>query len=270
MNVLDEWSFAVEAGKIAEFSRAVAGVPSDAAPPTFTMVAGAGMVERLVTETLKLDRGRTLHGEQGYEYLSPIRAGMTLTCRASLVSDVMKPGRTGPMRVMTMSVIYADAATGTDLVRETMTTIEKAASAAPPQPSPAAQGAGHPPEPSENPVLPPVTFGPVTRTDLVRYAGASGDFNPLHHDPDFARAAGLPDVMAHGMYSAGLVASQVERWLGAGAMARFLVRFRAPVWVGDALLLTCDRMEGADLDLTLRRGQDIVLSATVCLSRSDP
>jgi len=116
----------------------------------------------------------------------------------------------------------------------------------------------------------PVTLGPVTRTDLVRYAGASGDFNPLHHDPDFARAAGLPDVMAHGMYSAGLVASQVERWFGAGSMVRFAVRFRAPVWVGDRLVLSCDRIDGADLDLSLRRGDDIVLSATVRLAGKGP
>ena len=116
----------------------------------------------------------------------------------------------------------------------------------------------------------PVTLGPVTRTDLVRYAGASGDFNPLHHDPDFARAAGLPDVMAHGMFSAGLVASQVERWFGAGAMVRFAVRLRAPVWVGDRLVLSCDRIDGADLDLSLRRGDDIVLSATVRLAGKGP
>ena len=58
---------------------------------------------------------------------------------------------------------------------------------------------------------PAFTFGPVTRTDLVRYAGASGDMNPIHHDEDFARASGLPSVMAHGMLSAGLLASFVTR-----------------------------------------------------------
>ena len=59
-------------------------------------------------------------------------------------------------------------------------------------------------------------FGPVSRTDLVRYSGASGDFNPLHHDEGFARAAGLPGVMAHGMFSAGLLGyastSSFSRW----------------------------------------------------------
>ncbi len=271
MSVLEEWSFPVEAGKIAAFARAVGAPASDCAAPTFTMVAGSGMVERLVGGTLKLDQGRTVHGEQGFEYLSPIRAGMTLRCRATLASDVVKPGRAGPMRVVTIRVAYADAGTGADLVRETMTTIEKAGNAARAHPTPPPQGAREAPVAGGGtPEFPPVTLGPVTRTDLVRYAGASGDFNPLHHDPDFARAAGLPDVMAHGMYSAGLVASELERWFGVGSMAAFAVRFRAPVWVGDRLLLSCDGREGGKLELTLRRDNEIVLSATAHLARKGP
>jgi acyl dehydratase len=82
---------------------------------------------------------------------------------------------------------------------------------------------------------PAFKHGPVTRTDLVRYAGASGDFNPLHHDDDYARASGLPSVMAHGMFSAGLLASFVTRWFGAGSVRRFKVRFRERVFPGDVL-----------------------------------
>ena len=267
MSQLADWMFQVEAGKVAEFARAVGAPVSDITPPTFTTVAGAGWVEQLVDKTLKLDRARTVHGEQAYDYLSPVRAGMTLRCRATLVSDVMKPGRTGPMRVVTVAVVCADAATGADLVRETMTVLEKAASAAPPHPIPLPQGERGARDESGG-AGEIVVLGPVTRTDLVRYAGASGDFNPLHHDPDFARAAGLPEVMAHGMYSAGLVASQVERRFG--PMTRYSVRFRAPVWVGDRLVLSCDRIDTAHIDLTLRRGEDVVLSATVRLAVKDP
>ena len=82
---------------------------------------------------------------------------------------------------------------------------------------------------------PSFRHGPVTRTDLVRYAGASGDFNPLHHDDELARASGLPSVMAHGMFSAGLLASFVTRWFGAGSVRRFKVRFRERVFPGDVL-----------------------------------
>jgi acyl dehydratase len=85
------------------------------------------------------------------------------------------------------------------------------------------------------PLPPAFRFGPVSRTDLVRYAGASGDFNPIHHDEGFARAAGLPSVMAHGMFSAGLLASFVTRWFGPGSVRRYKVRFRDRVWPGDVL-----------------------------------
>ena len=267
MTMLAEWTYSVEAGKIAEFARAVGASVLDRVPPTFAMAVGAEAVERLLTSILPLDRKRAVHGEQAFDYHAPIRAGMTLRCRADLVSDVVKPVRAGgEMRVVTVGITHRDAASGAVVLGETMTIIEKAAT--PPHPnSPPQRGREVPGEPGQSPAS--VTFGPITRTDLVRYAGASGDFNPLHHDPDYARAAGLPDVMAHGMYSAGLVGAQVERWLGVGCMTRYAVRFRAPVWVGDRLLLMCDRTEAGDLTLTLRRGDGIVLSATAHLATKD-
>jgi acyl dehydratase len=82
---------------------------------------------------------------------------------------------------------------------------------------------------------PEFRFGPVSRTDLVRYAGASGDFNPLHHDESFARAAGLPGVMAHGMFSAGLLGSFLIAWIGERPIRRYKMRFLSPVWPGDIL-----------------------------------
>lgn len=86
-----------------------------------------------------------------------------------------------------------------------------------------------------HPAPPAFSYGPLSVTDLVRYAGASGDFNPLHHDEAYARAAGLPGVMAHGMLSAGLLASFVTRWFGAGSVRRYKVRFREKVFPGDTL-----------------------------------
>ena len=82
---------------------------------------------------------------------------------------------------------------------------------------------------------PEFRYGPLTRADLVRYAGASGDLNPIHYDEGFARASGLPMVMAHGMLSAGLLASFVTRWFGPGSVRRYKVRFRDRVWPGDVL-----------------------------------
>lgn len=108
---------------------------------------------------------------------------------------------------------------------------------------------------------PDFAIGPLTRTDLVRYAGASGDFNPIHHDELFAQSAGLPSVMAHGMLSAGVLASFVTRWFGAESVRRYKVRFRERVWPGDVLRATgrvVELLDGADgsrarIELSLNR-----------------
>src|SRR5918993_923708 len=56
----------------------------------------------------------------------------------------------------------------------------------------------------------------LTRTDLVMYAGASGDFNPMHHDEIQAQAAGLPSVFGHGMFTMGLLGKAITDWVGIG------------------------------------------------------
>jgi acyl dehydratase len=88
------------------------------------------------------------------------------------------------------------------------------------------------------PLPPPLVVGPLTRTDFVRYQGASGDMNPLHHDEVFARAAGYEAPLAIGMLSAGLLATYATDWLGAAAVRRFRVRFRDRVWPGDSVTCT--------------------------------
>lgn len=74
----------------------------------------------------------------------------------------------------------------------------------------------------------------VTRADLVRYAGASGDFNPIHWSERTARAVGLPGVIAHGMFTMALAGRAVTQWAGApDAVLDFGVRFSRPVPVPD-------------------------------------
>ena len=81
--------------------------------------------------------------------------------------------------------------------------------------------------------LEPQTFR-VTRADLVRYAGASGDFNPIHWSERFATGVGLPGVIAHGMFTMALVGRAVTGWAGApDAVVEFGVRFARPVPVPD-------------------------------------
>ena len=127
------------------------------------------------------------------------------------------------------------------------------------------------------PLPDPLSYAPLTRTDLVRYAGASGDFNPLHHDHAFAASAGLPDVMAHGMLSAGLLASALTGWFGPGSVRRYSVRFRSPVWPGDILTAYCrsrvmtDDGRAANLEIELaRQDGDIVLAGTARVAIEPP
>jgi peroxisomal enoyl-CoA hydratase 2 len=88
----------------------------------------------------------------------------------------------------------------------------------------------------EGDVGPALVVDEVTRGMFVRYAGASGDFNPIHWDRDYARAAGYPDVFAMGMFAAGLLGTYLTRWFGEGSVRRFHVRFVGQTWAGEGLV----------------------------------
>ena len=79
----------------------------------------------------------------------------------------------------------------------------------------------------------------LSRTQIVQYAGASGDFNPIHHDETFATGqAGYPSVFAHGMLTMGLTGRLLTDWLGDDVLEDFAVRFVSQVWPGDTLTAT--------------------------------
>ena len=107
--------------------------------------------------------------------------------------------------------------------------------------------------------LPPLLKGPIQQIQLTRYAGASGDFNPIHQDHEFARAAGMGDIFGHGMLSMGFVAQAVTDWSGAGTVRKIGVRFTALVRLKD--IVTCKGRV-----LASRRGT----TATPSTSRSGP
>jgi acyl dehydratase len=79
----------------------------------------------------------------------------------------------------------------------------------------------------------PVLSHKLTRADLIEYAGASGDFNPMHTDEVAAKEAGMPSVFGHGMFSAGLVATALTNWVGIGRVVRYKVRFVKQAWPGE-------------------------------------
>jgi len=105
----------------------------------------------------------------------------------------------------------------------------------------------------------------VARPDFVRYAGASGDFVPLHYDQTFVEAAGIPTVFAQGMLTAGLLSHCVTDYVGAGQVRSFKVRFATIVWPGDTV--TCrgkvtkkyeadgQRLVEGDLEVVNQKGE---------------
>ena len=98
----------------------------------------------------------------------------------------------------------------------------------------------------------------LSRTDLVMYAGASGDFNPMHHDEVKAVAAGQPSVFGHGMFSMGFLGTAITDYVGIGNVRRFRVRFAKQTWPDEELstkiVVTAKRIQGADhlIDLDVR------------------
>ncbi|MSO58671.1 MAG: hypothetical protein EXQ77_06515 [Thermoleophilia bacterium] len=91
---------------------------------------------------------------------------------------------------------------------------------------------------TEGQEVPARTIGPITRTDLVRYQGASGDMNPVHHDELFARAAGYPAPLAVGMFQAGVLSMLAVDAFGPDNVRRYRVRWQAPCFPGDVLTFT--------------------------------
>jgi acyl dehydratase len=101
--------------------------------------------------------------------------------------------------------------------------------------------------------LPPLSLPPVTRTTLALYAGASGDHNPIHLDIDFARAAGMPDVFAHGMLLMAWLGRLLTNWAPQRDLREFGVRFSAITNVGERITCT-----GRVVDKQQRDGEQVV------------
>jgi acyl dehydratase len=122
----------------------------------------------------------------------------------------------------------------------------------------------------------PLVKGPIQQIQLTRYAGASGDFNPIHQDPEFARNAGMGDVFAHGMLSMGFLGQALTDWAGAGSVRKFAVRFAALVRLKDTVTCTgrvLSKSSKDDTDLVElevwaqnQRGENVITGkATVAL-----
>lgn len=243
----DEWSgawrefpFPVERGHVLAFARAIGDdVDQDVAPPTFAAATDHfdPAFDRRPPHGRGWDDGLPpshLHVEQHFTYARPVRVGELLTARKGPGRRWEKTGRSGLLRFVEERTELRDA--DGSLV-QVMTWVdvhaERSHVALTNAQRPAADAAVvAPPAPDATRV--PLAEN-LSRTQFVMYAGAAGDFHPLHHDEAMAHAHGYPSVFAPGMLTMALTARAVTAVVDRRRLRTFGGRFRAQVWPGDAL-----------------------------------
>jgi acyl dehydratase len=217
-----------------------AGFPTVLAPPTF--------VTRLRAEYaavgLDPEKMQVLHGEQQYMYERPLHAGDTVSA-LHRVATLRQSSRAGGMNIMTLEQHIEVAGEGqvclgkaTVIVRELTPDTPTGMTAAKTQPEP------------EGERIPELTKH-ITQEQIDAYADVSGDHNPIHVNPDVARAVGLDGTIAHGMLSMAFAAQLLTDWLATrskpgGWVMRLRVRFQGMTQPGDTL--TCRGALGTRTD----------------------
>ncbi len=270
--------FRVEAGKVAEFARAITdpnpvfrdesvarerGFDAVPAPLTYPRVKrfpryraddGAAIDEGHYGFDLGFRPEYVLHGEQAYEYARPLLAGDELTGTTTLTDIYQRDGgRAGTMTFAVLETEYRDQS-GELVLTDRATAIETEGavdddsesesgrskstgdtSPAPPEPESVA-----PPRSADDldtgQTGPTVVVTELERRHFVAYAGASGDFNPIHYDEPYAREAGNESVFGQGMFTAGVASRVVTDWFGRAAVSSFGVRFQSRVFPGETIV----------------------------------
>lgn len=261
--VLDRFRFGVERGKVREFCRAAwdgdsrleANAEPDrqiAAPMTFLAAASSIAGRPHFSELLTSDVSRSLHAHE--RIMARRRAIVGETLDVSVMGRELTPHesrRHGRMRRLRLVSCFSDG-DGHEVATVERTVLEAPQSVAiSPEPSAEAletYGSGveaptdpvgfSPLDPHEleaGATAPGASFGPLTRTDFVRYVLASGDLTAVHHDELAARAAGARTVFAMGMLSAAFVGHVLDRWIALDGGYELELRFLRPVWPGDTL-----------------------------------
>lgn len=227
-DVLDRPRLPLEAGKIAELARALR---TDSLPPTYPVLAAHHTApgrspHELVIAAAGLDPARVLLGSMEWVHHRRPAVGTVLTGEVRLLGTETKESRrAGTLRIATGGVLWRDTDGPVAEVRSTLLEPTR-----PPVEPPDQAGPDAPPDRPDPEVGPAAGEAMVlSRTDIVRYAGAAGDFNPVHHDPTAARALGYPDVFAMGLLPGGILAA---RLVGALAGVRLTIAFRGIVRPG--------------------------------------
>jgi acyl dehydratase len=245
------WRFPVEEGHVLAFARAIgepAPAPGDVVPLTFaaaTALHDPGQLRVPAGRDAPVG-GILLHAEQDFEYFGPLRVGAVTWVTERPGRTWAKTSKRGERLTFTELIRELRDGGGELVQRARMVLVGKApAGAAPGAPStgagPAATGpdvAAAAPATAAGDSRELLVCDEITRTQIIQYAGASGDFSELHTDEPRAIAAGQPKLMAHGMLTMGLTAKMLTGWFGAVAVRSFTARFVAPVWAGDKLTAT--------------------------------
>ena len=291
----------VERGAVRAFARSVyapwpAYLDDERAviPPTFLTTANVNWgytLERprgTLLEQLDHNLSVPLHAEEAYQFHgTPPRVGDRLTAHACLESMTEKPSkRGGGLAFLVLLTEFCDG-DGTLVAEARSTTVTTHGASDEPTDWGSEPPAYQPNYTSLEPPDPfaaiksntwadlkvgsgpgPVSLGPLTMHEMVRYQAAGGEDNPLHYDLAHARAEGFPGMFGVGMHQAGGLASYAARWLGAPNVRSFRSRFTNVFWVGDPLtydgkilaLRKEDSRRLADLELTCTRdGDDAVI-----------
>jgi len=259
----------VEEGKVHEFARATRSRsvehlrPRDPVSPVTFLASSALWMgeENSAWQGVTRDFANILHGEQEFSFYGPPPgAGTELIGLQSIDRTYEKTGtRGGAMTFTEVVTRFREASSDTVLVEMRAVSIRK-------HPGPAT-GAANPPGPGVRDVgqrtaLEPFTDTALTITDFVRYQGASGDFNAIHHDAAFAQASGYPAPFAVGMLTAGIAANYLTAYFGVDAVRRIRVRWKDQAWPGEALTYQGFRLRrdtgsgadpGADVELAVTR-----------------
>jgi acyl dehydratase len=264
----------VEEGKIREFARATRSRsaehfrPSDPVSPVTFLASSALWMgeENSAWRGVTRDFANILHGEQEFSFHGPPpAAGTELIGLQSIDRTYAKTGARGGVMTFTEVVTrFRKPSSERTVVEMRSVSIHKhlrsAAATAPVVRPAAAEPGGR--DTGERTALEPFTDTALTITDFVRYQGASGDFNAIHHDTAFAQASGYPGPFAVGMLTAGIAANYVTAHFGVNAVRRIRIRWQDQAWPGDALTYRGFRVRrdpaaagtaGADVEVQVTR-----------------
>ncbi len=263
----DPFRMVIEEGKVHEFARAThSRCPEHLrtwdpiSPITFLASHRLWMEEQnSAWRGIRRDMRGVLHGEEEFVFHTmPPVAGTVLTARQFVERNYEKQGRRGGAMTFTELVTRFWTESEDDPIAEERTvTIRRHVLSEPGGTSGSSPASPTAPAPTGSALF-ERQEPPLTVTDFVKYQGASGDFNPIHHDTAFAARSGYPSPFAVGMLAAGIAANLVSEYLGgeergSGRVRRLRTRWHDQAWPGDALIFRGIRLDNDRLQVDVFR-----------------